>query len=268
MPLRHAIAAVAACLIAGCGGTGVTSRPIETTFFVTGAAQGTQFSLASPTDPCAAGSGITAPNANHQFVIEPTPGQPQPEIFETPRLFVLENVRQPVQAVIQNLDPVQSIQVNLYLGETLQNTITVGPGECSPINTSGSAPSPKPTGPEARVEVCSPIAGLTVPCINSTDAPYLPPPDHLFTFFASIGDIKRSNVTNCLLPDELATGCQTPATFFLEQPQEEVDVAMTVNGGQNPGGGLPNAEVRIELYINGVLKASMGGTAPTLSQSF
>lgn len=271
MSARHAIIAVAACLAAGCGGTGVGSRPIETSLYVSalGNLQGTQFSFASPSAPCAAGSGITAPNADHQLVIEPTPGTTEAEIFETPRLFVLENIRQPVQAVIQNLDQTSSIQVFLYLGQILQSTITVGPGECSPITTSGTAPTPNPSGPEVRLEVCSPIAGLTIRCINSTDPPFLPPPDHFFTFFASVGDVKRSNVTNCVLPQsQLANGCVTPTTFFLEQAQEEVDAAMTVNGGQNPGGGIPNAEVRLELYVNGNFEGAQAGVDPVLSKSF
>jgi len=269
MPRRHAVAVLAACLAASCGGSGVTSRPIETSIFVTGA-QGAQFTFG----PCAdqAGSGITAPNADHQLVIQPTPGGPsQPEIFQAPRLFVLENIQQPVQAVIQNVDPSNAIQVNLYLGQTLQNSIAVAPGECSAISTFGSGsppPTPNPSNPEVRFEVCSPIEGLKVSCVNSTDAPFLPPPDHFFSFFASVGDVRRSNVTNCTLPQsQLANGCLTPATFFLEGAQEEVAAAMSINPGQNPGGGIPNAELRLELYLNGVFQGYNAGQDPKLTNN-
>ena len=269
MRRRHAVVVLAACLAASCGGSGVTSRPIETSIFVTGA-QGTQFTFG----PCAAqvGSGITAPNAEHQLTIEPTPGGPsQPEIFEAPRLFVLENIQQPVYAVIQNIDPSNDIEVNLYLGQTLQNRTLVAHGECKAISTFGGAsppPTPKPSNPDVRFEVCSPIEGLKVPCVNSTDPPFLPPPDHFFSFFASVGDIKRSNVTNCTLPEsQLANGCLTPATFFLERAEEEVAAAMSINPGQNPGGGIPNAELRLELYLNGVFQGYNAGQDPKLTNN-
>jgi hypothetical protein len=254
---RLAAATVAAMTLAaaGCGGSsGTISRPIETVIYVSGGT-GLQFSLASAPDAGACGSngtGIQSPNADHQFA---------DRVFRTPYLFVLENVRQPVRAVIQNLSTLP-IRVDTFLGQVPQNSnVTINPGECQSVvtNEALALPTPMPTpafrGPEIRVDVCAPQVfedgqarlDLMLDCDQSTA-------DWNWGFFSSIGDVLASNISNCqvpALPPFLLDACQSPATYFMESPRDQVDVAMTVNPGQDPGGQNPTtAQVRVELFVN------------------
>jgi hypothetical protein len=249
--------------------------------FVTGA-QGTQFTFADQDEACGttpnSSGGITAPNADHQF---------GGRVFTTPHLFVLENICQPVTAAIRNLDPTHPIQVNLFLGQTpqvLADQGVIGPGECSAVVSApqgSGCPNPQVTGPQVQVEVCSPFnpvsnqPNLNTSCLPPPTPGALPPQDRNIAYFATIGDLKASNITNCILAPIL-DACRTPTTFFLEQPQGQVDAVMSVNSGQNPGGGVPTAEVRVELYVGdpGTVAVFNGfvdnnaGTNPVVSKTF
>ena len=253
--IAAAIAAALFCSLTGCGGSGISPRPIETLVYVTGP-QGTQFTFADPGAACgmdaSSGGGITAPNADHQFA---------DRIFTTPHLFVMENICQPVTAAIRNLDATNPIQVSLFLGQTpqvLANQGMIGPGECSPIVSAppgSGCPNPQVTGPSVQVEVCSPFdpvtnqPSLVTSCLPPPTPGALPPQDRNIAYFATIGDLRSSNITNCIL-SPILDACRTPSTFFLEQPRDQVDAVMSVNSGQNPEGNvLPTAEVRVELYV-------------------
>jgi hypothetical protein len=293
MYVRSLVAALL-CGAVGCGGSGINPRPIETLMYVTGA-QGTQFAFVSTPDATCAhvGSepsycqpsgctGIQAPNADHQFG-----DRSGDRVFETPHLFVLENICQPVTAVLRNLDPTNSIQVNLFLGQTpqvLADQGVIGPGDCSAIVSApqgSGCPNPQVAGPQVQVEVCSPIDPVThQPNLNTSCLPpptpgALPPQDRNIAYFATIGDLKASNITNCIL-SPILDACRTPTTFFLEQPQDQVDAVMSVNSGQNPGGDVPTAEVRLELYVGdpgvvagpGDFVAFNAGTNPVVSKTF
>src|SRR5262245_31650673 len=132
MMIRRSAAATLAALAAiaaGCGTSGETiSRPIETVIYVSGV-QGTDFAFASRADPDAcgsAGTGIQSPNADHQF---------GGRVFRVPHLFVLENARQPVRAVIRNsaTNP-SNIRVDTFLGQLPQNpNVQIAPGDCQTI---------------------------------------------------------------------------------------------------------------------------------------
>jgi hypothetical protein len=253
----------AACMAAGflgavgCGSSGTnTSRPIETLIYVSGAT-GTPFAFADTPDPSACGSvgtGIQAPNTSHQF---------GSRVFQTPHLFVMENVFQPVRAVIRNLDPSVDLTVDLYLGQTPQqpNKI-IKAGECQTIVSDPKELPYRPEppvqlGPQVQVEICTPIdnsqdpprQNLDISCLQSTV-------DRHIAFFATIGDLANSNITNCTLNSEqpgappLLDACRGPSTFFLEQPKDQIDAVMSVNAGQNPGGNVPPAQLRLELYVN------------------
>jgi hypothetical protein len=286
MSVRALPAALTLALLAasGCGTSGdATTRPIETLLYVSGG-PGLQFGFAADPDPTACGSnatGIQSPNADHQF---------DNRIFVTPHLFVLENDRQPVRAAIVNLDDAP-IRVDLYLGQTpQQSNVVVNPGECRTVAQTGAfpptparlpdvTPAPTPTavtfpepdnrGPEVRVEICSPQptppVGLTTPCISSSPGG-LPPADRNISYFATIGDIEASDITNCILPPIL-DACRSPSTFFIEQPQQQVDAVLSVNPGQNPDG-QPTAEVRAELYVNDRRVDSAAGTGPIVGTNF
>lgn len=276
--------AVLLCAAAGCGGSGVQPRPIETLIYVNGAVEGTQFTFPSTADAAACGSdltGIQAPKADHQLVNP----DGSPRVFETPHLFVLENTRQPILAVIRNDDPVNPIQVNLYLGVTPQNLAdqgVVGPNECRTIRSTQEPFTPGPTvGPEARIEVCSPqTCESSTSCKSALDTSCVPTPttspnpdstpipisDRNIAYFASLGDIKGTDITNCvLLP--ILDACRSPSTFFLQQPEDQVDAVMSVNSGQNTNG-APTAQVRVELYLNGQLADSAAGTDPSVTGNF
>ena len=267
MSRRLTVVTVAAFSLAagGCGGnSGTISRPIETLIYVL-ATQGVPFEFATTADPDACGSpgtGIQAPNADHQF---------GDRVFQAPHLFVLENVRQPVRAVIRNLSDSLPLQVFLVLGQVPQigeTEGTINPGECKTIITNAliNRPlTPNPIPPEIRVEVCAPRVGdtldLTMQCEAATD-------NWIWGYFLSIGDVKASNISNCQFPQQppfTLDACQSPSTIFMEAPQDQVDAVMSVNPGQNPGGDQPTAQVRVELFVNGELTAAAAGVEAIVS---
>src|SRR6185295_16631237 len=111
---RHLAAlslAAFAVVAAGCGTSsgGIPAEPAETNIYVTGGT-GLRFELVSDGDtagcPANAGVGIQGPNSNHQF---------PDRVFLAPHLFVLENAKQPVQAVIRNLDASSSLLVSITI---------------------------------------------------------------------------------------------------------------------------------------------------------
>jgi hypothetical protein len=274
---RFALPSLAALLltVAGCGDSGSTvSRPIETLILVSGA-QGQSFTFQSEPDEANCGSngtGIQSPNADHQF---------GGRVFTTPHLFVLENARQPIRAVIRNADSSTApLVVNTFFAQTPQNTnVTIEPGVCQSVITNPNfeqrIPSPGPTpsgrGPEIRVEICAPrVPGnngldgldLGMPCEESSN-------DWFWGYFASIGDVVATNISSCLAPappsEPVITACTSPSTFFLESPKDQVDAVMSVNPGQNPGGGQPEAQIRVEMWVNGRREAVSAGVEAIVS---
>lgn len=256
MASRIAALLVAAALAAGCGTSGGNElEPIEVLYYVSGG-PGLQFEFASTANPGACGSsgtGIQSANASHQF---------GDRIFQTPHLFVLENNRQPVRAVIRNLSAIP-IQVDLFLGFTQVVGGSEGliqPGQCRTIASDDtSSLDPNPRGPEIRVEVCSPTTGVSTPCLDSTT-------DRSIAFFATTGDLRASVFTNCILTPIL-DACRTPATFFWERPEDQYDAVVSVNPGQNPDG-EPRAQLRLELFVNDVRRDFEGGTEPIVEVEF
>ena len=244
--------------LAACGGGGTQARPVETLMYVSGGTR-LQFEFPLGDSACdSTGTGIQAPNADHQL---------DGRIFQTPHLFVMENIQQPVRAVIKNTSPPGSaaLRVDIYLGLNPQvSNVQIAPGECKAVVTNNVLPlNPQPSGDQIQVEVCAPNIpnGLDTPCNASP-----PEADSHYAYFATIGDIVASNITNCVL-FPILDACRTPSTFFLEQPRDEVDAVMSVNGGQNPGGPVPNAAVRLELYVNGQFEEFQGGVDPVVSKS-
>jgi hypothetical protein len=240
----------------GCGSSGTnTSRPIETLLYVSGGT-GVDFAFAATQDPDACGSdgtGIQAPKTSHQF---------GSRVFQTPHLFVMENILQPVRAVIRNMGSTDII-VDLYLGETPQQpNKVIKPGECrtivsDPNELPFNPEPPQQIGPQVQVEVCTPMDTTQNPARQNLDISCLTSQvDRHVAYFATIGDLANSNITNCLLNSEqpgappLLDACRGPSTFFLERPKDQIDAVMSVNAGQNPGGDVPPAQLRLELYVN------------------
>jgi hypothetical protein len=253
--LRRALLMIALSAAAGCGGANEAQPPVETLLYVSGANVSFTLPMNDPACP-ADSSGIQAPNANHQF---------GDRLFETPHLFVLENIQQPVQAVIKNVGD-QPLRADLYLGLNPQvSNFVIAAGECRKIAvTSLPQPTPNPQGFETRVEVCSPMptpgsVDLDTSCIG-TPPSNPPPPDGNIAFFSNLGDIAVSHITNCILMPIL-DACRTPSTMFLEEPKDEVDAIMSVNSGQR------NGVVRLELYLNDVLVGVDGGSNPVVSET-
>lgn len=244
-------ALVAAFLASDCGESGSRdSRPIEVIYYVSGP-QGLPFQvLPEPIPGCAQSAGIQAANADHRF------GQ---RIFRVPHFFVLENALQPVRAVFVNVNDSpspESMRVDLYFGTNLQATAPeVPPGECVTVTGEpGRVPDPV-VGREVRIEVCSraPDGDRNAPC----ESDY---PDAGVAFFASVGDIKATNLTSCqILP--VAESCRTRATFFIEDAKEVVSAVFSKLGAQDP-----NSIMRAELYVNGRLEDVSTGSGDIIVQ--
>lgn len=274
MSPRLGVILVALLMVAvGCGDDGPSTdtfgenpdSPVETLIYVQGPV-GAKFTLPVGDPDCPGGadgpSGIQAPNASHQF-----PGR----LFLTRQLFVLENVRQPVQAVIKNTGD-SPITVDLYLGINPQVTdFVIEPDTCRRIisSTALPPPTPQPRGAQIQAEVCAPAGNLDSSCVLTPGQMPTPPdqmptptpiPDNFTAYFATIGDIEVSHITNCTL-FPILDACRTPATFFLEQPKDEIAVIMSVNPGQ------VFIAVRLELYVNGVLTDVSLGSNPVVSES-
>lgn len=240
-----------------CGTSGGSeARPIEILYYVSGGPN-LEFAFAETPDLAGCGSvgtGIQSPNSDHQF---------GSRIFETPHLFVLENARQPVRAVIRNLSA-QPLQVDMYLGLTQQvggDKGVILPGECRTIASAPGNFQIKPVGPQIRTEVCSPTAGLSTSCLDQPA-----PSDRNIAFFGSTGDLVATNITNCLL-NPFLDACRTPATFFWQNAQGQFDAVMSVNSGQNPDD-QPKATLRAELYVNGNRRDTATGTEPIVGVTF
>jgi hypothetical protein len=167
--------------------------------------------------------------------------------------------------MIKNLGT-EPIRADLYLGLNPQVTNFLIPaGACRRIAvTSLPPPTPMPAGAQVQAEVCAPMGdpsgvNLNTSCIsNPVSDP--PPADANVSFFSTLGDIEVTHITNCTLTPIL-DACRTPATFFLEQPKDEVDAIMSVNPGQL------NGVVRLEVYVDGALVGVQGGSNPVVSES-
>lgn len=257
MQLKIAVvSALLLVVVAGCGKSGSrATRPIEVIYYVN-APEGTRFQLLENADPAACGSngiGIQAANAQHLF---------GDRVFRAPHFFIDENADQPVRAVFVNLDESanpEPISINLFLGPNLQaSTPPIFPGECDTVGTDDDDTlEPVIRGDVVRIEVCSrpPDADTNVPCADEEAL------DARVSFFASLGDLKDSNLTNCnILP--VAESCRTPATFFIENPQEVVSAVFEKLSDQNP-----DATMRAELYINAKLEDTNTGGNTVIVQT-
>jgi len=263
---------------AGCGGSGINPPPIQMLVYVSGGS-GLQFTLPDTPDADACGSdgtGIQAPNADHQF-----PNR----IFETPYLFILNKIRQPVQLVIQSsASNTAPIRVDTFLGENPQNSgVLIAPGDCQTIITSTALPLPTPSpgnGPQFEIDACAPLnpdtgnQDLSLGCVQPTpEAPGMPVPtplaDREVAYFSSVGDIKITYISNCILTS-LLDACRSPSTIFFEQPQDLLAAIISVNSGQNTDPSKPPAGIRLELYQDGQLIESSNSpsTKPIVTTTF
>lgn len=258
---RAALASLLLLSLSACGssGDGSNTQPIEVLYYVSGGPNLT-FEFVDAADPAcgSTGTGIQGFNLDHQF---------GDRVFRTPYLFVLENARQPIRAVIRNTS-LLPIEVDMFLGAVQVvsggDTGLIQPGTCATIESAPFGTTvPDVRGPQLQVDVCSPLVladpedptsampDLTLPCADSTL-------DANIGFFATTGDIAASVLTNCILQPFL-DACRSPATFFWERPKDVYAAVMTVNSGQNPEG-QPRARLRSELFINGTREdVSIGG---------
>lgn len=257
--MRLSLAFASALLLvgaAGCGKSGSrATRPIEVIYYVN-APEGTRFQLLENAAPRACGSsgiGIQAANAQHLF---------GDRVFRAPHFFVDENADQPVRGVFVNVDEsanAEPITVDLFLGPNLQaSTPPIFPGECDTVGTvRNDTLEPVIPGDFVRIEVCArpPGADTSISCDDEEAL------DARVSFFASLGDLEDSNLTNCnILP--VAESCRTPATFFIEDPQEVVSAVFDKLSDQNR-----DATMRAELYINGRLEDTDTGKNTVIVQT-
>ncbi|MDX2167238.1 MAG: hypothetical protein SF182_09250 [Deltaproteobacteria bacterium] len=262
--MTRLLAVLCLLLASACGTTGEPEgRPIELLYYVTGF-EGQQFEIVTDAAGCDAPPGqyaapimgIQAPNAQHLLT---------GRVFETPRLFVLENTRQPVRAAFRNLSLTAPITVNLYLGFTQAvggDAGTIPPLGCKVIQSDDTVSlTPKPRGPDTQIEVCSPDGGNHISCLDNTTST-----DRNLFFFASLGDLEQANITNCTL-SPILDNCQTPVTFFVQNPVDQIDAVMSVNPGQDAPP-APKPVVRAELYINGTLVDADYDANATVTHNF
>jgi hypothetical protein len=256
------LAVLALLLLAACGTTGEPeARPIELLYYVNGF-EGQQFEVVTDAAGCDAPvgqyaapiMGFQSPNAQHLLT---------GRVFETPYLFVLENTRQPIRAAFRNLSNAP-ITVNLYLGFTPAvggSAGTIQPFECKVIQSDDTFTiTPKPRGAETQIEVCAPMSGNRTSCLDSTTST-----DRNLFYFASLGDLEQSNLTNCTL-SPILDNCQSPSTFFVQNPVDQIDAVMSINPGQDAPP-APKPEIRVELYINGTLVDVDAGANPVVSKN-
>jgi hypothetical protein len=142
-------------------------------------------------------------------------------------------------------DSTEPIRVDLFLGFALRSVVDVDPGQCMPVGT--GVPVPNPDRREVRIEVCASTTGIPdgAKCGEF--------PDDFVGFFISVGDSQATNLTACVARP-VAEACRTPATLFIEDPQNEVNAIFDTLSGENP-----DAELRVELYINDELVDASSG---------
>jgi hypothetical protein len=234
-----ALAVVSILCVAACGKSGSRDkRPIEVLYQVSGP-NGTQFKIltAEEARPECPGGNLRASNAVHRF------GQ---RVFQTPHLFILENAFQPVSATFELLaGETNPISIDLFLGLTQFDFKTLDPAECANVFTEGALDAQPHR--EFRVEICSSIDDPPdgARCGQFQDA--------FVGFFLSSGDTKGSNISTCDLRP-VADACRTPATLFVEEPKDQIDVIIDTNSDENR-----DAVLLVELFINGQLVDSSRG---------
>ncbi len=286
----------AAC---GTSGDGAEARPIEVLYFVSGGPNLTFEFVAAPDANCDSdGTGIQGFNLDHQF---------GDRVFQTPHLFVLENARQPIRAVIRNTSELP-IAVDMFLGIVQVvgggDAGLIKPGACATIQSAPPATTPCKSapgrfpcdvrGPQVQVEVCSPRTptgeqDLSIGCgaegkcsfstedtcttdSNCPEGETCKHPHPPLPLDASIGFFATTGdiVASTLTRCQLPPfqeDCRTPATFFWERPQDVYAAVATVNPGQSPEG-QPKARVRSELYIDGDRMDFSSGTETIVEHDF
>jgi len=272
--------AATALSLASCGGQTEEGRPIEILYFVKGPS-GTKFEIVGAGDnlDCTAesteqasgrirsrGFGFQSSDASH--VLDGT--------FRAPHFFILENETQPTRAVFRNLGDASLTVLRLLGaagGSTLLTNHTIAPGECISISnfpdadeTAGSGSPPFDLAEDFRIEVCSFAKATVLPddfrCqdlpprgTTDTDADGGVLLDIGASFLATVGDLTTSFLTRCLQVDaDQRTECQTPATFYMNNPQDQVSVAVTRLNNQ------VDSFLQVDLYRGDKLLDSDRGT--------
>lgn len=237
--LRLGLALAGLCVMSACGRSGSReTRPVEVLYRVSGPS-GTRFRVLPEARPDCGAPGIQAENADHRF---------GDRVFQAPHLFVLENAFQPVSASFEVPDDeVDSVRVDLFLGTEPRSTTDqpISPGDCATVST--GIPEPQPVGPEARFEIC---AYVTPPPAGARCGDF---PDAHVGFSANVGDPTGAHVTTCVITP-VAEACRTPATIFVEEPQDLVSGVISKLTAENP-----NAVIRVELYLDDVLVDDSAG---------
>jgi len=255
--LRNAIlvAAIAttSLLLYSCGSGMEAGRPVEILYFVQGPS-GTEFEIVGEGDnlDCMAesveqssglirsrGFGFQSSDATH--VLDGT--------FRAPHFFILENETQPTRAVFRNLGDAPLTVVRLLgaaIGSTLLTNHRIAPGECLSISNfpdadeiAGVGAPPFDLAEDFRIEVCSFLRETILPddfrCqdlpprgTTDTDANGDALRDIGASFLATVGDLTTSFLTRCLQVDiDQQTECRTPATFYMNDPRDQISVAVT-----------------------------------------
>jgi hypothetical protein len=181
---------------------------------------------------------LLARNAVHSF---------GDRVFQAPHLFIMENAFQPVSATFELLaDETNPIDIDLFLGNIPTRPVTMlEPGRCVDVFTVGDL-DPEPNQ-QFRVEICGSIGDPPegARCGDFDDA--------FVGFFLSIGDSQGSNISTCNLPG-VSPACRTPATVFIEEPQDRIDAIIDTLTDENP-----DAILTVELYVDDELVDSSQG---------
>jgi len=248
--------------VSACGNGPDESRPAEILFFAQGP-EGTSFELefdgnnpdclafstGLSTDLVpSAGRGFQTLDAEHRFA----------NTFLTPYFFIIENEQQPVRGVFRNLSADAPLTVQrLLFGNDLLTTEQIDPGQCRSLTTYSDADemvaTPPPPSREVRIDVCSFDRDTDLPGnFRCSDAIAMggatPLVDRNAIFFASIGDLRGTSRTQCLLIQGPSRNeCQTPATMFLNDAEDTISVVISPITGQT----RPDRLFHGDLYIDG-----------------
>lgn len=162
-----------------------------------------------------------------------------------PYMFFIENAFPPVQGIFQpeSVDSFADVEL-LFGGETVPRIVT------SPDGNSAGCPVPALPGTPSAFCVNNCQGNMSMPgeCLRNP----MPGPVEVRFDVASVPITLFTANVGSINQDHIVSTAQTPATIFLEDPQENAQGVFTKFD--------PNATLTVTLYVDGVARDT--GTSP------